>query len=157
MSSRLFTEVREKRGLAYEIVSNVKEYMDTGLFTIDAGIDNTKVKRAMNVIMKELAKLKEKAVKEEELSRAKEFFRGQFLMMLEGTLNYMIWLGDTIISKDEPLTNDEILNKIDQVTADDIKRVANRIFKDKNLKAAFIGPHKGNVKKEVERIITESL
>ena len=156
MSSRLFTEVREKRGLAYEIVSHMKEYKDTGLFSISAGIDNRKVVRAAELIIKELSRIKRVPVKGEELSRAKEFYRGQFLMMIEESLNYMVWLGDKLIGSEELLACEDILKKVERVTPEDIKRVANRIFKRKNLKAALIGPLKEGVAANI-RDLTESL
>jgi len=152
MSSRLFTEVREKKGLAYEIVSHMKEYQDTGLFSVSAGIDNKKVRRAVDVIIKELKKMKRGSVKNGELVRAKEFYKGQFLMMVEESLNHMVWLGDKIIGKDKLLTHEEILSRVERVTAGDIKRVAGRIFKGKNLKVAFIGPLKDKIKKEIKDI-----
>ena len=156
MSSRLFTEVREKRGLAYEIVSHMKEYKDTGLFSISAGIDNRKVVRAAELIIKELSRIKRVPVKGEELSRAKEFYRGQFLMMIEESLNYMVWLGDKLIGSEELLACEDILKKVERVTPEDIKRVANRIFKRKNIKAALIGPLKEGVAGNI-RDLTESL
>lgn len=155
MSSRLFNEVREKRGLAYEIVSHSKGYLDTGLFYVSAGIDNKKVHRATEVIIKELIKLKRVSVKEGELSRAKEFYRGQFLMMVEESLNHMIWLGDKITGKETLLGHEEILKEIGQITTDDIKRVAKRIFKSRNLKAALIGPLKEGIKRDIKKITEE--
>ena len=152
MSSRLFTEVREKKGLAYEIVSHMKEYQDTGLFSVSAGIDNKKVRRAVDVIIKELGKMKLESVKNGELTRAKEFYKGQFLMMMEESLNHMVWLGDKIIGKDELLTHEEILRGVQKVTAGDIKRVAGRIFRGRNLKVAFIGPLKDKIKKDIKDI-----
>jgi predicted Zn-dependent peptidase len=140
MSSRLFTEVREKRGLAYEIVSHVKEYHDTGLFTISAGVDNKRVQTAVEVILREVGKLKESRVKRAELIRAKEFFRGQFMMMLEETLHHMVWLGDKVLGRDELPDPEEILRKVEAVTADDIRNLARRLFKKNRLKIAFIGP-----------------
>jgi len=157
MSSRLFNEVREKRGLAYEIVSHAREYQDTGVFSIDAGIDNRKVARSVEVILKELVKLRDKGVKEGELARAKEFYRGQFLMMMEGSLNSMLWLGDRAIGKEELTDYKEVLDKVREVTADDVKNAANSIFKAKSAKIALIGPHKDKIQKEIEEIAKDIL
>jgi len=155
MSSRLFNEVREKRGLAYQIVSHLKEYHDTGLFSVSAGIDNKKLIPAVEIIIREISKMKTSSVKTGELSRAKEFYRGQFLMMAEEPLNHMIWLGDKIIGGDKLLDHNQILKNVDKVTKEDIKRVAKRIFRPKSTKAAFIGPLKDKVAATVKDITEE--
>jgi len=140
MSSRLFNQVREKEGLAYEISSSVKHYHDTGALIVSAGIDNKKVSRAVKVILDELKKLKIRDVTKEEFRRAKEFYRGQLLMMYEETMNHMLWLGEKFICGDFEFRGKDILKGIDKVSIDDIKMVSRDVLNSKNVSLAVIGP-----------------
>ncbi len=100
MSSRLFQKVREEAGLAYEISSSIKHYQDTGALVISAGIDNKKVNKAIKVIIGELKKIKSGGVSKAEFIRAKEFYRGQVLMIFEETMHHMLWLGEKFMCAD---------------------------------------------------------
>jgi predicted Zn-dependent peptidase len=140
MSSRLFHEVREVRGLAYAISTGVKHYIDTGAFFVNAGVDNSKLARAVEVIMRELRKIKKTPVKEGEFRRAKDFYKGQLAMALEDTLARMLWVGEKLIVKDGNYDIDEVIRKIDAVTADMVSELAGRIFKEGNLNMAIVGP-----------------
>ncbi len=153
MSSRLFRELRERRGLVYEIGTSVKKFQDTGAFVISAGLDNKKVLNSVELIVKELKKIKEKSVSADEFNRAKEFYRGQLLLALEDTLDHMLWMGDHMITEKKIPTPQEILDEIEKVTPDGITRVANRVFKDSHLNLALIGP----IKKADEKRISEAL
>ena len=94
MSSRLFEEVREKRGLAYEIKSGISGYQDAGAFTVSAGVETKKSVRAVEVILRELAKVRESFVKPGELRRAKDYFMSQVSMGVEDTLDHLLWAGE---------------------------------------------------------------
>lgn len=149
MSSRLFNEVREKRGLAYAISSGVKSLDDTGLVMIRAGVDNTKIVSAVEVILKELAKICKSGVSEDELKRAKDYFTGQFLLGLEDTLDHMLWIGETVISGDRVKSPEDVVREVQRVKAADIKRVACAIFDPKRLNLAVVGPLTDGQEKEL--------
>ena len=151
MSSRLFESVREQKGLAYEIATEVKRYKETGAFVVHAGTEHKKVKEAVSVIIKELRKIKELAVTKDELRRAKEFFKVQLLMALEDTVEHMLWLGEGMISFGKLPDKKEIIKKVEAITEDDITRVSNAIFKSQNLNLALIGALNENEQKDIEK------
>lgn len=143
MSSRLFNEVREKRGLAYEIGTAVKRFYDTGAFIVHAGIDNNKVNEAIEVILKEISKIKQASVTLDEFKRAKDFYLGQLMLALEDTLDNMLWIGETTSALDKVYSLEDIIKEVNKVERQDIKEVATRIFKEENLNLALIGPLEG--------------
>ena len=140
MSSRLFSEVREKRGLAYSIGSSFKSLDDTGVFMIRAGVDNRKIEDALDLIIKVLRKVTLKGVSHDELKRAKDYFSGQFLLGLEDTMDHMIWLGAGLMSRDKINTAQGVVSKIKAVSLEDIQRVAKEILNLKGLNISLIGP-----------------
>ncbi|MDD4954329.1 MAG: pitrilysin family protein [Candidatus Omnitrophica bacterium] len=142
MSSRLFNEVREKRGLAYEIATLVKRFQDTGAFLVHAGIDNRKTSDAVAVILKELADIKHSLVAIDEFKRAKEFYLGQLMLSLEDTLEHMLWIGESTATLNRTHTLKEIIREVAQLRREDIREAARRIFKNNNLNLALIGPIK---------------
>ncbi len=143
MSSRLFNEVREKRGLAYEIGTMVKRFYDTGAFLVHAGIDNRKVYNAIPLILKELNKTKDNLVTNDEFKRAKEFYIGQLKLGLEDTMEHMLWIGETTATLDKTYSLNEIITEVNSVKRDDIRQVARDLFKESNLNLSLIGPLKG--------------
>lgn len=142
MSSRLFNELREKRGLAYEIGTAVKRFQDTGAFIVHAGIDNRKVPEALKLILRELSKCREKLLTLDEFKRAKEFYLGQLSLALEDTLEHMLWIGEYTLSLDRTYSLKDIIEEVNRVTRQDVRKVAQDIFKDNKLNLAFIGPLK---------------
>ncbi|MDD4981317.1 MAG: pitrilysin family protein [Candidatus Omnitrophica bacterium] len=152
MSSRLFNEVREKRGLAYEIGTAVKRFYDTGAFLVHAGIDNRKVPDAISLILKELVKAKESLVKEGEFNRAKEFYIGQLKLGLEDTMEHMLWIGETTATLDKIYSLEEIINEVNRINKEDILKCARFLFKEDNLNLSLIGPLKGAEYKISERL-----
>jgi len=140
MSSRLFNEIREKRGLAYEIASQVKRFYDTGAFIVHAGMDNRKVEDAVSLILQELYRTKDTLVTPGEFNRAKEFFLGQLTLALEDTLEHMLWLGESLSLIDKAYTLNEIIAKVKKTTRRDIQEAARTVFIRENLNAALIGP-----------------
>ncbi|KPK42586.1 MAG: hypothetical protein AMJ78_01880 [Omnitrophica WOR_2 bacterium SM23_29] len=154
MSSRLFRELREKRGLVYEIGTHVKKFQDTGAFVISVGLDDKKIPKTIELILRELRKIKTKSVGAEEFNRAKEFYRGQLLLALEDTSDHMLWMGEHMVGEDKIPTPQEILDEIEKVTADDLMRVANRVFKNSRLNLALIGPTKKTDEKKIEEVLT---
>ena len=140
MTSRLFEEIREKRGLAYEIRSTMQTLADTGAFVISAGVALDKLDETVKLILKEIERVKQEDVSPAELTQAKDYCRGQLLLTLEGTSSYMQWLGEHELTLSKIPTPEEVMAKIDIVTCDDIKRVAREIFVNENLCLAAIGP-----------------
>jgi len=143
MSSRLFNELREKRGLAYEIGTLVKRFQDTGAFVVHAGIDNKKVTEAIQLILKELKKAKKDLVSAGEFKRAKEFYIGQLKLALEDTLEYMLWIGETTLMLNKAFSLDEIIAEVGRVNRTDIREVARKLFIDENINLSLIGPLAG--------------
>jgi len=141
MSSRLFTEVRVKRGLAYFIKTNLNFYQDAGNFIIQAGLDQGKITEAIKVILDELRRIKNQGVSPEELQRAKDYFEGKLKLALEDSAEVAGWYGKQELLIGKILTPQEKTQKIQQVTRDGIKMVARDILKS-GLNLAMIGPFK---------------
>ncbi len=144
MSSRLFNEVREKKGLAYEIGTQVKRFQDTGAFIVHAGIDNRKVFDALRLILKELKKISLNLVSKDEFRRAREFYLGQLTLALEDTLEHMLWIGETTTTQDKTYSLSDIIKELNRVKREDIRQVAKSIFKEGKVNLALIGPLKGS-------------
>jgi predicted Zn-dependent peptidase len=153
MSSRLFEEVREKRGLAYEIKSGVGHYQDTGLVSVSAGVENRKVSLALAVILQELRKLARRPVPEEELRRAKDYFLGQFLMGLEDTLDHLLWVGEKILYNEAVPDREKITREIEKVKVRDLQKIAAQIFRTAHLNLALVGPLKEKEQEKLKRTL----
>ncbi len=140
MSSRLFTQVREKRGLAYYIRAHHDSYVDTGIFTIQAGVDPKKIPAALTVISQELAKIKKTPPSSSELRRAQEHIKGSLLISLEDSSHMAQWYGSQYIVAGKVANPTDRLNKIMAVKATDISRLAKKIFVQNKTNLALIGP-----------------
>lgn len=140
MSSRLFLEVREKRGLTYSISSYVNYLYDTGSIGVSAGVDPRRIEAALEAILGELDRLRREPVPAEELNKAQEFMKGRLLLQMEDSLAVVSWLGRQEILEDRVLTIDEVLAAVDAVTAEDIQRVASERFREESLNLAVVGP-----------------
>lgn len=147
MSSRLFSEVREKRGLAYEIGTQVKSLADTGLFLVHAGVDNAKVYLTLEVIIRELERIKTKLVSQDEFCRAKEFYIGQLRLALEDTLDRMFWMGEPYLTLNKTYSLSTVLKEVGEIAPLDIRRMGRDIFKSQALRLALIGPLKDEEKR----------
>lgn len=139
MSSRLFTEIREKRGLAYAIQSYVSHHLDTGSLTIYAGVDPRHLPTAVKAIVAELDRLKDK-VPETELTKAKELSKGRLLLRMEDTRSVIGWLGGQELLLGKILTVDDVVSIVDSIQADDLLRVAHQLLIAKKLNLAVVGP-----------------
>lgn len=157
MSSRLFSQVREKRALAYEIGTQIKGFADTGMFLVRAGVDDAKMHEAIKVIIEELNKIKNRLVPESELRRAKEFYIGQINLALEDTLDHMLWIGEPTLHLDKTFSFSGILKKVKQITAYDLRRVARTIFNADLMRLAIIGPLKHKNEEEKLYACTRNL
>ncbi|MFH1094187.1 MAG: pitrilysin family protein [Candidatus Omnitrophota bacterium] len=153
MSSRLFNELREKRGYAYEIATSIKGFDDTGAFIVHAGVVNEKLVNACALVLKELKKTCNTPVGGRELARAKDYFSGQMLMSLDDTLDRMVWIGEKLINKRKVLHPDEIIKCIEAVTPDDLMRVANLIFKKGLFNLSVVGPVDENENRKLVQLL----
>jgi len=151
MSSRLYEEVREKRGLAYDIRSQVGFHHDAGFFVISAGVEPRKTPLALRVILKQLKLLKTHPVSEGELKRAKDYFLGQFCLMLEDTLDHMLWSGEQTTHTGKIPSRDEINQKIEKATVSDIKRLSCELLRSNHLNLALIGPIDGKLERTIKK------
>ncbi len=144
MSSRLFMEVREKRGLCYYISTGRESYHDVGNFATHAGVTNSldKVKEAIEVILKEHSKIVKKEATQTELDKAKEVIKGQMLLSLEDSFNVANFFGTKLILRDQIISPEEYIAKIDSVKLEDIFVAAEHMFKPEKLNLALIGPYK---------------
>jgi len=140
MSSRLFNEVREKRGLAYAITSHIKRFKDNGVFFVYAGVDRKNFAEATRIILKETARLKRDGVKAGEVRRAKEFLTAQSVMALDDTMDHMLWMGDALLNTGTVQTKEEVRRRIARVTAADVVRVARRLLAPARMRVAAVGP-----------------
>ena len=140
MSSRLFNEVREKRGLAYSISSGAKLLKDTGAFFIRGGIHNEKIVEAVEVILKELEAISRKPVTAGELKRAKDYAIGQTLLSLEDTGEHMFFIGESIVATNKVETFKDVIKKVERVTASEVRAVAQKLFAPSRLNLSLVGP-----------------
>src|SRR5581483_1738189 len=139
MSSRLFLEVREKRGLAYDVHSYVSHYQDTGAAVISAGVDPKKVGPTIEAVLEELERLKD-GIPEEEITKAREFIKGRLQLRMEDTRAVASWMGGQELLRKEILTVDDVLDIVDGVTAQSLQRVASELWRPEAFRLAVVGP-----------------
>ena len=138
MSSRLFVEVRENLALAYDIQSGVSHFLDSGAFVITAGIDPKRVHDAVRTVLEVTAGLRD-GVPEDELDRAKRFAIGRMLLRMEDTRAVAGWMGNQELFFGQILEVDEVVDIVDQVTTDDVGRLARDLFVTERLNMAVVG------------------
>jgi len=148
MSSRLFVEVREKKGLAYYVRTHVDAFQDCGYIATQAGVNHDKLELAVKTILEEYKKISEIKIGAKELQKSKDYIKGMSVMGLESSDEVAMFFIDQELKKKKILTPKEIFKKIDAVTASDIMRVAKQVFKTETLNLAVIGPHKDGKKFE---------
>lgn len=140
MSSRLFMSVRERLGLAYYIRCGIEEYTDSGYLMAKAGVDNTKVVKAVAAIMDEFKKILAEGVPEKELTKAKEFLKGKTLMSLETSDDVVMWLLNQEVLRGKIETLEDKFGKIDAVTTKEVAEIAGEVFRPDKLNLAMISP-----------------
>ena len=138
-SSRLFQEIREKRGLAYSVYSYSSQYIDSGQIAVYVGTRPENVGEAMQVIGHELRRLQDEPIPEEELERAKDNVKGRTVLSMESTLARMNRLGSSLLMGVPLLSLDETLARIDAVTIDDVAELAAELLDAERLCAAGVG------------------
>jgi len=139
MSSRLFTEIRDKLGLAYNIYSYVDHFFDSGSVTIYAGLEPRNLPQGIEAILGQLAQLKE-LVPQAELSKAKELAKGRMLLRMEDTRSVSGWMGGQEALTGTILTVDEVMSIIDAITADQVRQLAREMLVGDRLRLAVVGP-----------------
>jgi len=156
MSSRLFIEVRERRGLCYYISTGRELYHDVGNIVTQAGVANDldKIKKAIELILEEHKKMKKLEIRnwKLEIKKAKELLKGRLLLALEDSFNVASFFGTKKLLEGKIATPQEVIGNIEKITADDIVSVACDIFKAENLNLALIGPF---VEKDLHGFITD--
>jgi len=148
MSSRLFINVREKRGLAYYVRADHESYLDTGTLAASAGVDLRRIEDAIKVILLEFKKITKEKVLDKELKKAKEYLKGRIILAWEDSRTAALSFGSDEILEGKVRTLDEYLKRIDEVRAEDILRVAQFLFTNNKLNLAVIGPFRDAVKFE---------
>ena len=140
MSSRLFTEVREKRGLAYSIYSYVSGMHDTGAAGVYAGVDPGRIEDAIGAVLAEWDRLRQESVSDDEMTKVKEFVKGRLLLQMEDSFSVAAWCGRQAVLLPEVLTVDEVIEAIEAVTGADIQQVAQGLFLGERINLAVVGP-----------------
>jgi predicted Zn-dependent peptidase len=140
MSSRLFQNVREKRGLAYAVFSGLSAYRDAGNITIYAGCANEAVPEVVDLCVEELRTMKQAPVPDAELRRAKDHLKGSLMLSLENTASRMSHLARQEIYFERHFGLDETLAGVERVSSSDLTRVAQDLFGDGSLAATIVGP-----------------
>lgn len=141
MSSRLFEKLREEMGVCYYVRAGNDPYTDHGYFEVSVGCDTKRVKEVISVILAECARLKTELVSREELAKVKEYMVGNMLLELESSDAYANFYGGQAILRRPLRTPKEAEKRVRAVTASDIKKVAQQVFKSATLNLALIGPY----------------
>lgn len=140
MSSRLFLDVREEKGLAYDVSSGLVEYADAGALEISAGVDPAELPAAIEAILLELGRLATEPVPEDELTKAKAYLAGGLELRMDDTRHLASWLGGQEALHDRVYTLDEALAAVDAVTPEGMLRVARELVSDDALRMAVVAP-----------------
>ncbi len=139
MSSRLFQEIREKNALCYSIYSFSQGYKDIGVFEVYCGVSKENLEKVTGLIMKEYSDIKNNGLKPEELFRAKESIKGSLVIGLESSNSRMNYIAKSLYHHKRVIPIDEIIEKIDKVTNDDILRITDECFREELLNMVIIG------------------
>lgn len=140
MSSRLFQEIRENRGLAYSVYSFASSYYDTGMYGVYAGVGADKALETVERVLKEIENLKKDPVTEIELRNAKEYTKGNLLLAAESNVNSMVRLAQSEILYGKHIPLQEIADKIDRVTAEDLSHLVETLFRMDRMTLTMLGP-----------------
>ncbi|MGD2029494.1 MAG: pitrilysin family protein [Desulfobacterales bacterium] len=140
MSSRLFQEIREKRGLAYSVYSFITSYVDTGIFGAYAAVNPKNARKSTELILKEISRLKQTHVDQNELHDAKEHTKGNLMLASESNDNQMVRLAQNETHFGRYIPLEEIENNIESVTREDIFQLAESLFQKKRFALTLLGP-----------------
>jgi predicted Zn-dependent peptidase len=140
MSSRLFLGVREEKGLAYDVSSGVVEYADAGAMEISAGVDPAQLPAAIEAILAELTRLADEPVPDDEMAKAKAYLSGGLELRMDDTRHLASWIGGQEALHDRVYTLDDALAAVEGVQPEDIRRLADELFRDDRLRMAVVAP-----------------
>lgn len=141
MSSRLFQEIREKRGLVYSVYGYFRPYEDVGQGVFYAGTDLERVEETIVALLGELKKLRDEPLSADELQMTKELRKGRLLMGLEDSRSVASWVGSQEATYGEIRTPEEVMERIEAVTIEDVQELAQEIFREDRLSLALVGPY----------------
>lgn len=153
LSSRLFMNVRELKGLAYSVYADIHNFTDTGLFEVYAGVNVDKIEEAIEAVMHELRLIKEELVSPLELTKAKNQIRGRLEMALESNSSVAQRLGTQLVLLGETHSVEETMEKIEAVTVEDVQRVAQQMLALENLRMGIIAPKTATAVKCFEKLV----
>ena len=139
MSSRLFMDLREVQGLAYDVSSSINHFRDCGSMVVYCGVEPRKTNDAVRAVMRQLAGMREEAP-ERELHKAREYATGRLLLRMEDSRAVASWMGSQELLQDQLCSVDEILGQLQAVTPADISQLATRLFQEDQLRLALVGP-----------------
>jgi len=139
MSSRLFTQLRERNGLAYYVRTGTEFYTDTGYLTTQAGVPISKIDQSIDIILKEYRKIKTESIDEVELKKVKDMIKGRAILQMESSDNIANWYAKQAVLDKKILQLSDFIKIIDNITANDVQRVSDYIFNNNRLNLAMIG------------------
>ena len=152
MSSRLFTQLRERRGLCYYVRTNNEKYSDTGYIATQAGVPVDKIEQAITIIVAEYNKIKKQGLNNDELNKVKNLVAGKTALQMEASDDMAVWYAvQAAILHQQPqaktlITPEQMVKKLSQVTTSQIQALAKKIFQNNQLNLAIIGPYKDTAK-----------
>lgn len=150
MSSRLFIELRENRGLAYDIGSSVCNFLDCGAFTISAGVNPKNIYLSISTICDEIVRLRD-PIPEQEIDKAKRMAEGRLALKMEDSQEVSSWIGSQMVFLDEVKPFSDVVNNIHSITSDELSRVAEELAKSKKANLAIVGPKEG--KRQIKTLL----
>src|SRR5713226_1084267 len=140
MTSRLFMEIREKMGLAYDVHSYINHFADAGALVVYAGVDPSKMDKTISAMIHEIDRLRQEPVSAEELHHAREYYKGRMVLRLEDTRAVAGWYGGQELLNDKIMQVDDVIEIIDRITPEELHQLAQRIFTEDWLHLAAVGP-----------------
>jgi predicted Zn-dependent peptidase len=156
MSSRLFQEVREKRGLAYSVYSFISSHGDTGMFGVYVGVAPNKAEETTRLVLDEINKLRNEGIETSELKGAIEYTKGGLLLASESIDNQMVRSAQNEIHFGHNIPLEDIIENVEAVTRDDILELANELFNPQQMALTLLGPAGNDIKKFEEFLISRT-
>lgn len=154
MSSRLFQELREKRGLCYHIASDYSLYHDTGTFEIHAGLDSTRLEESLQAINEVIQQILKDGFSQAELDQTLCFAAGQSKIALESTHSRMSWMGDSLLCFDKIIVPEDAISTLQSTTQEELHELARQLFTVENMAVASIGPQRAD---EVKQLLLDCI
>jgi predicted Zn-dependent peptidase len=151
-SSRLFQEIREKRGMAYSVYSFASQYTDTGLVGVYLGTREENLTPCLEIIAEQLTDIAAGNLRPEEISRAKDNLKGRIMLSMESTSNRMSRLGKSLVTDTELLSFERIIAEIEAVQSEEVSELAGLLFAPERLSVSGIGPSERVFRAAVRRI-----